>query len=232
MSIYLPGSGPKTLTKSGFGQTTAAQKPGATYKGYRSYIAARRAAKLAAPPPDPFGQTSPQQIQQQIAAQNARYGTPQNDAQIQTSAQGMLDPIIAAITANIGKQTTQASGQISANSQALAAALGKVDYGAPYAGAQQSQAAVDAALQQSLSGGGAALAGDLKTRLAGINDPTVAAAGDAVQATGTAAGNTQLAQGSGALGALIANAAAAKSYGQKQPGIAQLSGLQDIAGVQ
>jgi hypothetical protein len=48
---------------------------------------------------------------------------------------------------------------------------------------------------------------------------------------GAALGTTELARGSTNIGSLIAQAAAGKEYGLKQPGIARESGLQDIAGV-
>jgi hypothetical protein len=223
---------PITLTKQQFGQTAAGKKTGAKYSGYLSYIARHRAAKLAQANADPLGQTSPGDINSQVNRYAGMYGNPMTDEQITTSAQGQIDPIIAAITKKINDQASTASGAISANSQALAKALGGIDYGAPYAQAKTEQAAVDAALQQSLGGaGGTGLAQDLESRLAQIGDPAVAAAGADVASRGAAIGGTQVAQGSSNLGSLIASAAAAKEYGAKQPGIAQLSGLQDIAGV-
>src|SRR5439155_24191598 len=67
------------------------------------------------PPVDPFAPLTPQQIQQQVQRFTKGYGTPQTSAQIQTSAQGMLDPIVAAITKNIGAQTEQATTNIRGN---------------------------------------------------------------------------------------------------------------------
>lgn len=223
---------PITLTKQQFGSTAAGKKPGANYQGYLGYVARHRAAKLAAPPADPLAQTGQHSIDSVVNQYAGMYGTPQNDPQIQASAQSQIDPIIAAITKKVNDQASTATGAISANSQALAKALGGVDYGAPYAQAKTEQASVDAALQQSLSGaGGTGLANDLSSRLAQIGDPAVAAAAGGIADRGAAIGGTQVAQGSSNLGSLIASAAAAKEYGQKMPGIAQLSGLQDIAGV-
>lgn len=226
--------GPVTLTRGQFGKTTAGQKPGAKYEGYLAYINRRRAAKLAQPaaPADPFAPTSDTDIDSIVNRFTGMYGKPKSDADIQSSAQGLLDPIVAAITANITGQAKTATGAIGANSEALAKAMAGQDYGAPYAGAKQEQAAADAALQQGLAGGGASLAGDLKSRLAMIDDPTVAAAGDQVAAQGVAAGNTELAHGTSALSSLIAAAAANKAYGAKLPNIARLTGLQDIAGAE
>jgi hypothetical protein len=146
-------------------------------------------------------------------------------------AQGEVDPILAQIRAQVLGQAKNAGQAITGYTNDLAGKLGSVDYAAPYTGAEGQQAAVDASLAQALAGGGLAGAADLKSRLAQIGEPgVVGAAGDAVAATGTGNSNTVLAQGSSNLGALIANAAAAKSYGQKLPGIARLAGLQDIAG--
>lgn len=223
---------PVTLSKQQFGATAAGKKAGSSYEGYLGYIARHRAAKLAAAPTaDPLAQTSPTDINSIVNKYTSGYGPTLTDPQIQSSAQAQIDPIIAAITSKIQGTAKESGAQIAANSAALAKALGGIDYAAPYAGAQRDQAAVDAALQQSLNGGGAALAGDLKSRLGMIGDPTVSAAADSVGARGTAIGTNELASGSANLGSLIASAAAAKSYGQKMPGIAQLSGLQDIAGV-
>lgn len=199
--------------------------------GANAMLAARTANKTPAAPVDPFAPTSPQDINATIARFTKGLPGAITPGQIQTTAQGELSPIVDAITKNIQGQASTASSQIGANSAALAKALAAVDYGAPYAGAKNEQAAVDAALQQSLNGGGASLAGDLRSRLASINDPTVGAAADAVASHGTALGTTELARGTNAMSNLIAQAAAAKEYGAKQPGIVQQSGLQDIAGV-
>lgn len=223
---------PITLTKQQFGKTKVGQKPGASYGNYLRYVSAHRASRLAQANADPLGQTSPQDIDARVARLTAGYGTPMTDAQITTSAQSQIDPIIAAITKRVNDQASTASGAISANSQALAKALGQIDYGAPYAQAKTEQASVDAALQQSLGGaGGTGLAQDLSSRLGQIDDPAVAAAAGGLADRGAAIGTTELAHGSANLGDLIASAAAAKEYGVKQPGIARLAGLQDIAGV-
>lgn len=231
MTSLMRSGGPVTLTRGQFGKTAAGQKPGANYEGYLGYIARRRAAKLSAPPAaaDPLAPTSTPDI---FSTVNKVYGQPQNDTQIQSTAAGMLDPVVAALTANINSRAKQSSSAIAANSAGLAGELGKIDFAAPYRGAESGQAAVDAALREGLAGDGGALANDLKTRLAAINDPSVAAAGDSLAATGTASGNAELTRGSASLSDLLAEAAAAKSFGLKQPGIARLAGLQDIANTQ
>jgi hypothetical protein len=201
--------------------------------GAAAMLAARRANVAKAPPvsADPFAPIPDAQIQQIIGRYTRGLPVPMTGPQIQTSAQGMIDPIIAAVTKDIQGQASTATGNISANAEALAKALGAIDYGAPYKGAESDQAAVDAALQQSLSGGGSDLAAGLKAKLAAIDDPTVAAAGDALASRGTALGTTQLARGSASLSDLIARAAASNEYGLRQPTIARESGLQLIGGV-
>lgn len=180
---------------------------------------------------DPFAPTSQNDIQSTVNKYSGMYGTPQTDPQIQASAQAALDPIIAAITKTINDRASSSARSITGNANSLAASLGAIDYGAPYAGATHDQAAVNAALQQSLSGAGNDLAQGLTSRLGVIDDPTVAAAGGAVSGYGGAAGTTQLAGGSANIGQLLAEAAAAKTYGLKQPGLAKMQGLQDVAGV-
>lgn len=186
---------------------------------------------VAGAPADPFAPMSSGDINRTVNRFAGMYGTPQSDSQIQTSAQGMVDPIIAAITKSINDRTAQSATNITGNANSLASSLGKIDWNAPYASAESGQAAVDSELRNALAGGGEAQGADLQARLAGINDPTVAAAGDALASRGSAIGGTEVANGSANLGALLAQAAAAKTYGLKLPGIARLSGLQDVAGV-
>jgi hypothetical protein len=154
---------------------------------------------------------------------------PMTNQQITTQAQGEISPLVAAVTKQITGQTQAATHAIGGYSADAAAKLAALDFAAPYQGAETGQAAVDSALRQSLAGAGSSDADALASRLAVINDPSVAAAANTLSANGAANGNTQLAQGSAALSNLIANAAAAKDYGLKQPGIQQLAGLQNIA---
>lgn len=164
---------------------------------------------------------------------NSTYGRPLTDPQISGTARLELDPLLAAAAGQIGDQANRATAQIGANSSALATRLAGMNFGAPYDTAKQEQAAVDAVLQGSLAGtGGTALAGDLRSRLGQIDDPTVDTAATGVAGRGAAIGTTELAHGSAALDNLIAAAAGAKEYGAKLPGIAQLTGLQGMAGIQ
>lgn len=210
-------SGPITLTPAQYGKTAAAAKPGATYAKYQSWLAARRPAPA---PPDPYTSII------------AGLPKPQTQGQISTEAQGEISPIVQAIIAAITKQTQGATSAISGYSNDAASKLAGINYGQPYQQGEGAQAAVDATLASSLAGQGTADANSLQSRLAVINDPSVAAAAANVQGNATGAANADTAQGSAALTNLIANAAAANSYGQKLPGIQHEAGLQDIAGVQ
>jgi hypothetical protein len=228
--IHTPGL--KTLTPGQFRGTQAGKKPGASYQGYLGYIARHRAAKLAQQNTDPLGQTTQGAIDQTIGRYTGMYGQPLTDPQIQGQAQGLIDPIVAAVTSNVNTRAKQAGDSIRGYTDSLAGDLGKIDFGAPYAGAKQEQAAIDSALQQSLTGGGQALSQDLSSRLAQIGEPAVGQAASGLADRGAALGTTELARGNNALSSLIAHAAAAKSYGQKLPGIARMGGLQDLAGVE
>lgn len=179
---------------------------------------------------DPLAQTSPAAINSTV---NRTYGSPLSEPQITERATGELDPILQAAAAAITGQAGRASSAITLNSGQLAKDLAAEDFGSHYDTAKQEQAAVDAALQESLDhAGGTGLAQDLSTRLGQIDDPAVAALAGATASRGAAIGTTELARGSANLSNLIAEAAAAKTYGAKQPGIARLAGLQDVAGVQ
>lgn len=149
--------------------------------------------------------------------------------QITRQATAEISPLIAAVTGQIGKQTQAATHAIGGFTADAASKLAAIDFAAPYAQGEQGQAAVDAALRDSLAGAGQHGADELAQRLGVINDPTVGAAAHALAANGVANGATQVAQGSASLGNLIANAASAGEYGLKQPGITRLAGLQNIA---
>jgi hypothetical protein len=227
------GPGPRTLSRSQFLQ----KKPGGTYSKYLSFINKRRTPAATGAPAgggrvDPLAPMSPAAIDQIVNRFSGMYGAPVDDAHLQADAKAQLDPIIAAITGDINKRASTSTSAIAANAGALAKELGTIDYQAPYRTAKTDQANVDAALRASLAGqGGNGLADDLSKRLAMIDDPAVAATATGLADRGSALGTTELARGSTNLGSLIASAAAAGEYGVKQPGIAKLSGLQDIAGV-
>jgi hypothetical protein len=144
----------------------------------------------------------------------------------------MLQPLIDQANQAAAARSTAATNAINGATQSLVSGLAGIDFAAPATEAQGRQAAVDAALQQSLTGGGNALAQDLQSRLAVIGDPSVAATAQQVAAQGAGNGTTVLANGSANLGALIADAAAQSAYGLKQPGIARLAGLQQLAAAQ
>lgn len=160
-----------------------------------------------------------------------RLGTPQTDAQIQASAQGQLSPIIAALTAQLQRQQEAGGAAIQGYTNSLAQSLAPFAQSAGniYSGAEQAQAALDAALAQRLSGGGSDQAQQLGARLASINAPGATnAAVEGATNTAAGAGNASYARGSASLADLIARGAAAQNYAAAQPGIARLSGLQQL----
>ena len=157
---------------------------------------------------------------------------PLTGAQVTSEANAEISPLVAAVEKQIEGQTAAATNAIKGYSADAAAKLAGLDYQAPYTQSESGQAAVDDALRQALAGAGTSDADALSSRLAVINDPSVAAAAKQVADNGAANGTTALASGSAALSNLLANAAAAGSYGNKLPGLAQLAGLQDIAAAQ
>jgi hypothetical protein len=154
---------------------------------------------------------------------------PLTGSQVSHEANAEISPLLAAVTKQIGGQTAAATHAIGGFTADAASKLAGIDFAAPYASGEQGQAAVDAALRDSLAGAGQHGADELAQRLGVINDPTVGAAAHAPAANGAANGATQVAQGSASLGNLIANAASAGEFGLKQPGITRLAGLQNIA---
>lgn len=157
---------------------------------------------------------------------------PLTPAQIQKQAQGEISPILQAITGQANTQAAQQGNQINALTQDYANELGQLNMAAPYQAAEGQQAAVDAALQQSLTGEGSSLAGGLSDRLKALQGSSGQAAVDQaasqLSSQGQSSGNTALANGSAALSNLIANAAAGDEFGRTLPGIAKLSGLQAL----
>lgn len=155
---------------------------------------------------------------------------PPTDLQI---AQSTLQPAVDAITNAINSKATSAANAVTGYTKSLADQLSQIDYGSPYASAIPQQAAVDEALRASLAGRGADLSQGLASRLSVLNAPgAVNPAVSAVADFGSRAGTTAQAMGSAALGQLIANEAAARGYGVKQPGIARELGLQNLGRVQ
>lgn len=193
---------------------TLAFKPG---KGYYAKGIAQAAAGAAAAT-DPYSQLTGYQ--------------PLTAAQIQQQAQGEIAPIIQAITGQANQTAQQEGSQIQALTQDYANELGQMNFASPYQQAEPQQAAIDAALQQSLTGTGTDLASGLSDRLAALQGtsgaPAVEQAAHALSSQGQSIGNTALANGSAALSNLIANAAAGANFGEKLPAIAKLSGIQAL----
>lgn len=158
--------------------------------------------------------------------------TPLTSAQIEKKAQSEISPIIAAATNQANQQAATQAQQITGLTQDYANELGQINFASPYQSAEGQQAAVDAALQQSLTGQGANLAGGLADRLKALQGTSggaaVQQAANALSSQGQSSGNTALANGSANLSDLIANQAAESDFGQKLPAIAKLSGLQAL----
>lgn len=152
---------------------------------------------------------------------------------IQQQAQQEIDPIIQALTDAANQRAATAEAAIKGLTSEYAQQVGGINYGAPYASAEGQQAAVDSALQQALTGHGSSLASGLSSRLSQLQGSSGQAAVDqasqGLASQGASSGNTALAGGSAALSNLIAHAASANTYGEKQPGIVKLAGLQMLS---
>jgi hypothetical protein len=174
-------------------------------------------------------------FQQYVNQALSQLGTPLTDEQIQARAQSYLSPLVQSLMASLGQEAQSGTQAIQGYTSSLANALKGYAGQAQqlYSGAEQSQAASDAALAQRLSGGGADQAQALASRLGSINAP--GAVNEAVQAqTGIAqgAGNALYARGSASLADLIARGSAAQEYASKLPGIAGLAGAQQVGQLQ
>jgi NlpC/P60 family len=161
----------------------------------------------------------------------AAAGPPATSPMVQR-AQAMLDPVIEALTAAANDRAARAEAAIKGLTDSYASQIADTDYAAPYTGAEEHQAAVDAALQQALTGQGSDLASGLSGRLAALAGSSGAGALDQaagqLASQGASAGTTRLASGSASLGDLIGQEAAAREYGTKMPGVVKLSGLQGV----
>ena len=151
---------------------------------------------------------------------------------VQRQAQSEIDPIIAAIKAAALGQAKASDAEIQGLTNSYAQGIAGIDYGSPYSSGEAQQAAVDAALQQSATGQGSDLAAALSQRLQALQGSSGAGAvqqeANDLASQGAGIGGANLATGSAALNQLIADAAAAKSYGQKMPGVVRSAGLQGV----
>ena len=151
---------------------------------------------------------------------------------IQHQAQAEIDPILAAIRAAALGSEHSSDAEIQALTNNYAKGIAGIDYGAPYSSGEAQQAAVDAALQQSATGQGSDLAAALSQRLQALQGSSGAGAvnqeAGALANQGAGIGSANLASGSAALNQLIADAAAAKDYGNKMPGVIRSAGLQGV----
>lgn len=160
---------------------------------------------------------------------------PLTNAQITSEANQEISPIIQAITSSYNNQAGQQVSNMQQWTDEVAQALGGINMAAPYQQAEGQQAAVDSALQQSLTGAGSSEAAGLANQLSALQGssgaPALSQAAAALTSQGQSSGNTALANGSASLSDLIANAAAASNFGQKMPLIADLAGAQQIGAI-
>lgn len=155
---------------------------------------------------------------------------------VEQQARALLNPAEKSATDAINQRIAAQQAAIGSSTQTLADLMGKYAPAsrAAYAGAQQGQAAVDAATGQTLAGQGQQGEAELAAKLAQISaDP-----GTVARLTGTAAANTTgatgalAARGSASLSDLIARGASAQDYGAKLPGVAGMYGLQSTKAAQ
>ena len=141
---------------------------------------------------------------------------------------GEVSPLLKQI------QAGQVTGQQAINgyTSQLASNLAGIqpNVAAAYTKAEQQQAAVDAALQQGLTGAGTSQANALSAQLGRLGQDTSVAQQAAQQAQGYAGAN--YATGSASLSSLLAQGAAASAYGAQLPGIAALAGYQATGALQ
>lgn len=146
---------------------------------------------------------------------------------------GIVNPQIAAITKAMEARARAGGEAISGYTNQLAQNLAGMDLGRPYSGAIQQQAASDAALSQILAGGGTEQAAQLGQRLAAIDAPgATQAAQQAVTQAGTGAAGALYGTGTAERGNLIAQQASARQYGGTLPGLAGLTGAQQLGELQ
>lgn len=179
--------------------------------------------------PDPFAPTTDAQIAALVNKYVSGLPGAQTPAQITAGAQSQIQPQISALTAAITGQQKTADNAITGATQGLTNYLSGIDYTAPTAGAEDRQAAIDSALQSSLSGDSGASAAQLAQNWQSIGEPTASdPAVAALNTQGTGLANAALANGSASLSNLNADQAANEAYGLKQPGIAKTAGIQQL----
>lgn len=154
------------------------------------------------------------------------------DQQARRAMAAIYDPLIAQMTEQIQGRTKAAQDAMAGYTRDVSGQLASFgpSAGQVYGGAQQSQSAADAALAQRLEGQGSQLANELSGKLSAINAPSNVASeivGGALQ-RGTGAANAGFARGTADLSRLIAQGANAQEYALKLPGVAGLSGMQQI----
>lgn len=223
------GSRNPAAFNTGHGLTAAAPTPAAAPPA-----PAPRTAAPKTPAPPAAAKPPPTQQPATATPAAARPGvssTP-DAATASTAIQAIIRPLIAEIQRAEAARAAQGQSAIGGYTANAAKQTGAIDFGAPYAGAEAGQNAVNTALMQTLTGAGTGLQTDLASTLAkaGI-DPTGAVSGKVGADTAGAAG-AGLAKGDATLSSMLASGAAAKTYGDALPGITRLGGLQDTAKLQ
>lgn len=227
-------AGPRTLTRQQY-LATPVGKRDQNFQGYLQYIAKARARTLGAAQTDPLGQTQPGVIAATIKQIVGRLPAPLTNTQISTQAQGMLDPVVQRITSGIQAQGQNAANTIGGYTRQLSADLAAsapAGVNAAYNPAEQATAAANAALADRVTGAGTDASNALASRLASINDPTVAATTGTVAQNATGAGNAAYATGNASLEQMLTNHATATDYANKLPGIVDLGGVQQAGQAQ
>lgn len=204
---------PVTMTPQQFAAHPASRKPGASYVGYRRFIANRRAASGVAA--DPLAPTPEPQLRQQTTE----------------AVRAQIDPILREITAS----TDRASKGVTSLTETYAGRLAPFADAAKerYGRAAESTAGVAESLANRLAGRGVEEGAGLKAKLAQINAPdrlTQEVAGGA-QSFARGAANAGYGVDSAALDEILGQGATAEDFAGSLPGIARIAGVRAVGEV-
>jgi hypothetical protein len=165
-----------------------------------------------------------------VARARPRVVTQAAPSTVEQQAQRLLDPAQKSILDAINARIQSQQDAINQYTRSYTDTVGKYagDSRQSYGGAQAAQAAVDAAMAATREGQGAAGQAELASKLQQINSDPGTAARISGQFGADTRGAATAAAGRGAssLSNLIGQSAAAQEYGNKQPGLAGLYGLQ------
>lgn len=154
------------------------------------------------------------------------YLAPRSPKQLKREIRQSVNAQIAPYLGQINRAESQGSGMIANYSEQLAHQLldAQRQTRQNYGQAEASQASINTALANRLSGAGAAVSNDLASQLAAAGQST--APSSAVGAIGSGASNAGYASGSASLSALLAQGAAAQQYAGQLPNLARMQGVQ------